>query len=151
MGYVSTSQLIIIMFTAILITAMGAKAWASQQATRTSSVIVERQIPTPCQPVVQYRNPPRAPMWGHVGGAQVGTLSCDGRILPLFSSEHPTRRSRFNYHTLTDSNIPLRIAVKYKGRDCLNELGCEEIYDQETVQIPALGTDDWAVTLYQRY
>ena len=75
-----------------------------------SPVFIDRPIeipfyqPRPLQH--DYENPPHQPHWGHVGGAQIGTLSCAGRILPLYSTEHHTRRGRYNYHTLTDSVTP---------------------------------------------
>ena len=84
---------------------------------------------------------------------QVGTLSGSpgdsNQILPLYSRQSPNRSNRWQYFSRTDSNNPQDIAVFYKGKNCLAELGCEEIYDGEDVHVPAFGKDArFSVTMY---
>ncbi len=83
---------------------------------------------------------------------QVGVLTgVDGersQILPLFRRESPNRTGRYQYHSKTDSVNAQDVAVVYRGRNCLQELGCDEIYDGEEVSLPAFQDNTFKVSLY---
>ena len=83
---------------------------------------------------------------------QVGVLTgVDGersQILPLFRRESPNRTGRYQYHSKTDSVNAQDVAVVYRGRNCLQELGCDEIYDGEEVSLPAFRDNAFKVSLY---
>ena len=85
-----------------------------------------------------------------VAEGQIGLIKGADSALPLFATEHPSRRGRFWYHTLTDGNIPLKVGVTSNGRDCLQEIGCDELFDGDMVQVPVIG-GDWVVSLYPRF
>lgn len=69
-------------------------------------------------------------------------------VLPLFARPSPNRSSRWQYFTKTDTFNSQDVAVTYKGKNCLQELGCEEIYDGEDVQIPAYKNATFKVSMY---
>lgn len=80
----------------------------------------------------------------------VGYLQQNGSdsIFPLYGRSSRTNVSRWNYHTLTDrlSNIPLPIQ-SLDGRDCTLDMGCNELYDGDMVQIKGV-PGVFAVTMY---
>ena len=80
----------------------------------------------------------------------VGYLQQTGSdsIFPLYGRSSRTNVSRWNYHTVTDrlSNIPLPIQ-SLDGRDCTLDMGCNELYDGDTVQIKGV-PGVFTVTLY---
>lgn len=72
----------------------------------------------------------------------------DNNVYPLYGRASRTNVSRWNYHTVTDrlSNIPLPIQ-SMDGRDCTLDIGCNELYDGDQVQIKGL-TGVFTVTMY---
>lgn len=166
---VTNVQLFAVLFVAVFLTVFAAKTWFEQckhqeQPTYVSSnETLTRSKPkallAPMPTTIMSSNIRRLPMYHNQDlsylkegyTSQVGTISCQGRILPLFQTELISRRWRYLYHTLTDSNLPMKVSVYSKGRDCLdNQLGCDEVYSGEQVQVPSLGADDWEVYLYKR-
>ncbi len=75
------------------------------------------------------------------------TLS-DGEILPLYGRRTASRSDRFQYYTRTDTYNPVQLPVRYKNRDCQDDVGCEELMDGEDVKITASGKEGKA-TLYR--
>lgn len=76
----------------------------------------------------------------------VGYLSSPSsqRLLPLYARPSPTHRSRYNYFTRPTheeraaADVRLPVIRADDGRDCTQHLGCEELYDQDTVRVPGL-------------
>ena len=67
--------------------------------------------------------------------------------LPLYGQPSATRRGRWSYYTLVDG---LKLPLVQRGRDCLDEVACEELSDGDTVSV---GEEDgllWQVKLYRR-
>ena len=58
-----------------------------------------------------------------------------GELLPLYGRRIASRSDRFNYYTRTDTNNPLPLPITYKRRDCQDDVGCEELFDNEQVTI----------------
>lgn len=58
-----------------------------------------------------------------------------GELLPLYGRRVASRSDRFNYYTRTDTNNPIPLPIKFKKRDCQDDVGCEELYDGENVEI----------------
>ncbi len=71
---------------------------------------------------------------------QVGVLkSMDGSepvALPLFGRRMPNRPDRWEYYTATDKQNMLRVPIMYEERDCLEEVGCNELYKGDQVMVP---------------
>ena len=58
-----------------------------------------------------------------------------GELLPLYGRRTASRSDRFNYYTRTDTNNPIPLPINYKRRDCQDDVGCEELFDGEHVEI----------------
>lgn len=58
-----------------------------------------------------------------------------GELLPLYGRRCASRSDRFNYYTRTDTNNPIPLPIQYKRRDCQDDVGCDELFDNETVEI----------------
>ncbi len=98
------------------------------------------------------------PTRGFVGGyQQVGLLykkdatnpesNNETNILPLFGRPTYTNSNRWNYYTASDKFHSLKIPIKIKGRDSLDENGCDELFNDDTVQVhPYNG--EFKVTIY---
>ncbi len=57
----------------------------------------------------------------------------DGQVLPLYGRRTATSTDRWNYYTRTDTFNPVPIPVSYKRRDCMEDTGCEELMDGESI------------------
>jgi hypothetical protein len=57
----------------------------------------------------------------------------DGQVLPLYGRRTATSTDRWNYYTRTDTYNPVPIPVSYKRRDCMEDTGCEELMDGESI------------------
>jgi len=58
----------------------------------------------------------------------------DGQVLPLYGRRTATSTDRWNYYTRTDTYNPVPIPVSYKKRDCMDDIGCDELMDGEQVK-----------------
>lgn len=66
----------------------------------------------------------------------MGIVKTDsGELLPLYGRRIASRSDRFNYYTRTDTNNPLPLPITYKRRDCQDDVGCEELFDNDQVTI----------------
>ena len=72
----------------------------------------------------------------------------DGQQLPLYGRKVATRSDRFNYYTRTDTYNPVPVPIRYKGRDCQDSIGCEEIFSGEDIRLQGNGKHG-KVTMYQ--
>ena len=72
----------------------------------------------------------------------------DGKLLPLYGRRSISSRERYNYYSRTDSYNPLPIPLTIKGRDCQDQVGCPELYNGDSVQIPSLNQSG-EVTIYR--
>jgi hypothetical protein len=83
---------------------------------------------------------------------QIGTLTNNDddppMILPLFGRPIPARKDRWEYYTATDKYNMLRIPVTFENRDCMEEVGCREVYNKDTVFIPSY-KKEFVVQLYK--
>ncbi len=96
-------------------------------------------------PLIPSRNIINMPSRGFSGGfQQVGLLykkdpsgdgNNDGNILPLFGRPTNTNRDKWYYYTSSDKFHSLKIPIKVKGRICNDEWGCNELYDDDTVEV----------------
>jgi hypothetical protein len=85
------------------------------------------------------------PTRGYVGGfQQIGLLykkdakeesNIETNILPLFGRPTHTNSNKWNYYTTSDKFHSLKIPLKFKGRDCNDEHGCNELYDNDMVKV----------------
>jgi hypothetical protein len=106
-------------------------------------VVVKKQVPVgvPVEVPVQipvereYRKPPiKEYKPGYV--QQMGVLvGPDEETLPLFGKEVRGRRDRYHYYTVTPGEQMYSLPVKHDTRDCMDDIGCQELYGNETVSV----------------
>jgi len=63
----------------------------------------------------------------------------DGKILPLYGRRTASRSDRFQYYTRTDTYNPVQLPIRVKRRDCQDDVGCEELYNEDEVNIASMG------------
>lgn len=71
----------------------------------------------------------------------------DGQTLPLYGRRTAGRSDRYNYYTRTDSYNPIPIPIRYKGRDCQDSIGCDELFNGEHVR--TVNGNEGKVNIYQ--
>ena len=89
-----------------------------------------------------YRVPINMPTRGFSDNyQQVGAINSGDKILPLYGRPRWPGASKWNYYTSTDSFQSVKLPVNFKNRDCLDEIGCDEVYDGDSVGIPQFGQE----------
>lgn len=79
----------------------------------------------------------------------IGVLKLEGgEILPLYGRRTTSRSDRYQYYTRTDTYNPVQLPIFYKRRDCQDDIGCDELFDGESVQVGATGKTG-SVTIYR--
>ncbi len=118
---------------------------------------VEVAVPVQTRPVQTRRPPVREPEFrgppikqykpGHM--QQMGILmGPDGETLPLYGKEVRGRRDRYHYYTTTSGDNLYPVSVSHNARDCMEDIGCQELYGNETVTV--LGkTGSFEVNMYR--
>jgi len=80
---------------------------------------------------------------------QMGILQMDtGATLPLYGRQTLSRSDRFQYYSRTDTYNPVQVPVRYKNRDCVDDIGCEQLFDGDKVTMASTGQQG-SVTLYR--
>jgi hypothetical protein len=80
---------------------------------------------------------------------QMGVLiGQNEEILPLYGKESRLHRDRYNYYTTTGGENLYPVPVIYKNRDCMDDIGCNELHDTEQVKV--LGkNNNYTVNIYK--
>lgn len=96
----------------------------------------EPELPTRAE---VYGKLPRIPTRGLPETYQsMGVLTMeDGSVLPLYGRRTAARSDRFQYYTRTDTYNPVQLPLSYKRRDCQDDVGCEELFNGESVKVAA--------------
>lgn len=96
-----------------------------------------------------------APPYQQIGlltaeGGSSSSAAPDRTVLPLYGRELDPRRARWNYYTRTDGANPIQVPLRVRNRFCDDDTnGCDELYDDDSVHIPALGRS-FKATVYRR-
>ena len=122
-------------------------------ATHTKKVFVPRPRPRLVHPPPpprmerEFRQPPiRTWKPGHFH--QMGLLTNEaGETLPLYGKEVNGRRDRYNFYTTTGSENLYSIPIGIKDRDCMDEVGCQELHGSESVDV--MGKGSFNVNMYR--
>jgi len=100
-------------------------------------VAVEVPVEVPVQIPVEkeFRKPPiKEYKPGYV--QQMGVLvGPDEETLPLFGKEVRGRRDRYHYYTVTPGEQIYSLPVTHDNRDCMDDIGCQELYGNESVSV----------------
>lgn len=72
--------------------------------------------------------------------SQVGILTRKNGntlILPLMGRSGTNGRDKYQYYTMTNSggNIHTKLPVSVKGKSCTSQMGCDQIYDGDSVYV----------------
>jgi hypothetical protein len=124
--------------------------------------VVEVPVEVPVMPVpprieMKRREPRRepefrsAPIKQYKPGfmQQMGILTGAGEeTLPLYGKEVRGRRDRYHYYTTTGGENLYPVPVTHNARDCMEDIGCEEIYGNETVSVTGK-TGSYTVNMYR--
>src|SRR6056300_1929510 len=96
----------------------------------------------------EFRGPPiKQYKPGHM--QQMGILVNEGgETLPLYGKEVRGRRDRYHYYTTTGGENLYPIPVTHDGRDCIDDIGCQELYGNETVSVTGK-TGSFDVKMYR--
>lgn len=70
---------------------------------------------------------------------QMGILKTpDQQILPLYGRRTGNSTDRYNYYTRTDTYNPVQIPLNYQKRNCMDDIGCNELLGGEDIKIHGL-------------
>jgi len=72
----------------------------------------------------------------------------DGQVLPLYGRRTASRSDRFQYYTRTDTYNPVQLPVRHKNRDCVDDVGCDELMDGDSLKVSATGKEG-KVSIYR--
>jgi hypothetical protein len=83
---------------------------------------------------------------------QIGILtrqspSSSETILPLMGRPLFRRRDKWNFYTLNDKNNMIKLPIRVKGRDALDENGCDNVYTGDSVHVEGYN-EAFKVTAY---
>lgn len=70
-----------------------------------------------------------------------------GELKPLLGRRTAGSNDRWNYYTRTDTYNPVPVPLKQKNRDCMDDVGCNEVFDGD--RLKSLNGEDVQVTLYK--
>ena len=101
--------------------------------------------PRPRSP--EYRDPP-IKQYKPGFTQQMGILVGADETLPLYGKEVRGRRDRYHYYTTTNGENLYPLPITHNARDCVDDVGCEELYGNETVSVTGK-TGSFTVNLYR--
>ena len=87
------------------------------------------------EPSVPEARPPPYKNYKPMEYQQVGILLGTNETLPLYGKPSYAYNSRWNYYTTTPGQQIYPLPVTYEGRDCTEDIGCNEMYDNQAVNI----------------
>jgi len=107
------------------------------------------------QPLRDWMSPPEFPPRGGLASIpiniptkglpesfqSIGIINVDEKILPLYGRRTAGSSDRWNYYTRTDSYNPVPLPIRYQKRDCMDDVGCQEILSGEHVKVNGLHKD----------
>ena len=77
------------------------------------------------------------------------TNTIEPKILPLMGRRIMNGRSKYQYYTISNSgNVNTKLPVRKNGRNCINEYGCDELFDGEDILVQGYD-DNFKVTIYE--
>jgi hypothetical protein len=82
---------------------------------------------------------------------QIGILTRIGdkeTILPLLGRPRIANRDKWNFYTMSESNNLLKLPITHKGKKCMSENGCDDLYTGDTVNVDGYN-DSFKVTTYE--
>jgi len=113
------------------------------------STINSRFEPAP-EPLRDWGGPPALPPRGTIGirtrgdpdsFQTIGNLNVGGgKMLPLYGRRSINGSSdRWNYYTRTNEYNPVPLPLRHKNRDCMDDLGCPEVFSGDSIHVDGTG------------
>jgi len=104
------------------------------------------------QPLRDWMAPPEFPPRGGIASIpiniptkglpesfqSIGIVSVDDKLLPLYGRRTAGSSDRWNYYTRTDTYNPVPLPIRYQKRDCMDDVGCQEILSGDKVKVDGL-------------
>lgn len=81
----------------------------------------------------------------------IGALTSNtnpNRVLQLYGRAIYPGSNKWQYYTNTDAYQSVKVTIRHNRRDCLNDLGCDQVYQGDTVEVPAYHGETFRVELY---
>lgn len=114
------------------------------------------------QPLRSWLNPPEFPPRGGIASipiniptqglpeqfGTIGVVEVEGDVWPLYGRRTGRASDRWNYYTRNNTQNPVPLPLKYQKRDCMDDVGCQELLSGEHVNVDVLGKDA-KVTIYR--
>jgi hypothetical protein len=127
--------------------------------------LVDTRFARPPQPLRDWLAPPELPPRGGLATIPIniptqglpeqfqpiGNLKVHGsdKILPLYGRRTATGNGMWwNYYTRTDTFNPVPLPIRYQRRDCMDDVGCNELFSGETIRIETTG-ENAKVTMFR--
>ena len=74
----------------------------------------------------------------------------DPLIFPLYGRPIYPGSNKWNYYTSTNHYHSMKVPIEKDARDCLTQIGCNELYNDDTINIPVYGdSKEFKATIYQ--
>jgi hypothetical protein len=107
------------------------------------------------QPLRDWMAPPEFPPRGGIASIpiniptqglpesfqSVGVMNVDDKILPLYGRRTAGGSDRWNYYTRTDTYNPVPIPIRFQKRDCMDDVGCNEILSGDEVKVEVMNKE----------
>lgn len=139
--------------------AEGSRAPGGAQVQRLSFQHQQQQQQQQVPPVVIVTQPDATPPFrtyrsGRDGSTDFGIVgsvtSADLSIrAALYGRPSPTHRNRWQYFARTATGSDVSMGVSSGGRECLENMGCDELYGGEVVEVPELSNDPMTVRIHR--
>jgi|688.fasta_scaffold634957_2 hypothetical protein len=90
--------------------------------------------------------------------SKIKNIECDENccndntdIMPLYAKPSKYNRNNYNYYTTNNGNqnLNLQVPIEFKQRNCMEDNGCNEIYDNDIIRVPVFNKN-YKVTMYPR-
>jgi len=79
----------------------------------------------------------------------IETIDNDPKILPLMGRRVMNGRDKYQYYTISNSgNVNTKLPIRKEGRNCINEYGCDPLYNGDIVFVEGYG-DKFKATIYE--
>ena len=98
--------------------------------------------------------PTNLPKYNDKNYQQIGVLTShesdkEPIVLPLFSRKVHNHKERWNYYTASDNNHMMRLPITFDNMKCEDDIGCREIYDNDTLTIEIYKDRIFRATIYK--
>ena len=123
MKYINTNTILIVLILVIILLQNQPTSISNDRSS--SNIIVKR-------PLFNYNTQKVDPF------TRIGVLykNDSNIILPLYGRRTYVRSNTWNYYTVTNDESKIKIELKIKDKRCLRKIGCNELYNDDTVHIP---------------